>query len=211
MAILQPYLAILLPTVRVSFIKLRFRRSFWGALRVWILFGTKKANECFCTYKITKNRNENIRILYHNFWTNQYWDPLSTSKWLFWSQFCERWTCIWQKRLKMVIKLSLKSAFHLESEYIYIKRTSISVAFINYKKYTNQPIYKHIVYFQICFWIEIHIHKFYLQACGLRGQLLILITGNCLSELPSENWWFTWYFWWYFVSVSICKFNLSFH
>ena len=41
----------------------------------------RNANECFCT-KSQKNRNGNICILCHNFWTKQNLDPLSTSKWL---------------------------------------------------------------------------------------------------------------------------------
>ena len=40
------------------------------------------------------NRNGNICVLRHNFWTNQNVDLLSTSKWPLEPQFCERWTYI---------------------------------------------------------------------------------------------------------------------
>ena len=41
MAVLRPFLAILLPTTLISFTKLWFRRSFGGAEQVYILFGSK--------------------------------------------------------------------------------------------------------------------------------------------------------------------------
>ena len=47
--------------------------------------------------KLQKNENGNICVLCHNFWTNQNLDQLSTSKWPSETQFCERWTYIWQK------------------------------------------------------------------------------------------------------------------
>ena len=43
------------------------------------------------------NRNGNICILCHNFWSNQNVDLLSTSKWPSEPQFCERWTYIRRK------------------------------------------------------------------------------------------------------------------
>ena len=54
------------------------------------------ANECFCT-KLQKIKNGNMCILRHDFWTNWDLEPWSTSKWLSEPQFCERWTCKWQK------------------------------------------------------------------------------------------------------------------
>ena len=49
----------------------------------------KNTNVLFCT-KSQKNENEKICILCHSFWTNQNLGKLSTSKWPFEPQFCER-------------------------------------------------------------------------------------------------------------------------
>ena len=64
-----------LPTTWISFTKLRFRQSFWGAKRVWILFGPRvmtKQNKTKKHTKLQKNVNGNICVLSHKFWTN--WD-----------------------------------------------------------------------------------------------------------------------------------------
>ena len=41
MAIFRPFVAIVLPTTWISFTKLKFRRSFWGAEWFYILIGSK--------------------------------------------------------------------------------------------------------------------------------------------------------------------------
>ena len=77
----------------------------------------KNANVWFCT-KSQKNGNGSIRILFHNFWSNQKLDQLSTTKWPPESQFCERWTYIWPKKWpEMVVTLSSNSTLHFRSDY----------------------------------------------------------------------------------------------
>ena len=102
------YLTIFLPTVCLSFTKLRFRWSFWKYLRSlnpnWYKsYDTKRinernANEFFCT-KLQTNGNWNICSLCHNLWTNQNLDPVITSKWPSELQFCERWIYSLEKKI----------------------------------------------------------------------------------------------------------------
>ena len=57
----------------------------------------KKTQLNFFFTKLQKNRNGNIWILCHNFWTNYDLDLLSISNWPSEPQFCKRWIYIWQK------------------------------------------------------------------------------------------------------------------
>ena len=82
----------------------------------------KNANACFCT-KCKINRNGNICVLCHNFWSNQDVDLLSTSKWPSEPQFCERWTYIWQKRARYG-RSKYKGHSFLYS--LYVERTGLT-------------------------------------------------------------------------------------
>ena len=61
---------------------------------------TQKVHTRVFVQNCKKNRNGNIYVFCHNFWSNQNVDLLSTSKWPSEPQFCERWTYIWQKMVR---------------------------------------------------------------------------------------------------------------
>ena len=61
---------------------------------------TQKTQTRVFVQNCKRNRNGNICVLCHNFWSNQNVDLLSTSKWPSEPQFCERWTYIRQKRAR---------------------------------------------------------------------------------------------------------------
>ena len=131
MAILRPFLAIFVPTIRKSFTKLRFRRTFWGPKEVWIMIGTiimtqkgketktQKTQMHFFSTILPKNIYGNICILSHKFWMNQGSDLLSTLKWPSKPQFCERY---WYSRQKNDQKWSYTAIY----EFSFVSDQSIT-------------------------------------------------------------------------------------
>ena len=81
---------------------------------------TKTASMCFCT-KLQKKRSGNICIFCHNFYTNHNLDLFNTSKWPSESQFCERWTYIWQKLARgSLSKVIYKGTFISNQSLLYL-------------------------------------------------------------------------------------------
>jgi len=71
----------------------------------WKRWKKHQTKEAFFT-KLQKNGNRNIFVLGHNNGSKEDSDPFSTSKWLSEPQFCESYSCSWQKNdyLEIVIK-----------------------------------------------------------------------------------------------------------
>ena len=89
---LRPFLAIFQPTTKKSFTKLKFRRSFWGALCIYILIESKviAKKHFFHAWKC---------IISGLFCQSEFWDLLRKtclmiSKWLFFQNSLE---LLWDK------------------------------------------------------------------------------------------------------------------
>ena len=94
---------------------------------------TNFANVCFWP-KLQKNKNGNIWVLCHNFWTNQNLNQVSTSKWPSELQFCERCTYTWQKMARNGLKTVIyKGTFILN-------QSLCSWMSLNLYKWTHQKI-----------------------------------------------------------------------
>ena len=73
--ILWPFLAVFPPAVCLYFTKRRFRQSFWGAWRVWILIGSKimasdvngGLGRAWLTFKIYQPINEHFTTIFGHF------------------------------------------------------------------------------------------------------------------------------------------------
>jgi hypothetical protein len=112
---------------------------------------THFANVCFWT-KLQKNKNGNICVLCHNFWTNQNLSPLSTSKWPIELQFCERCTYTLQIMAKNGLKtviykgtfISNQSLWHFWSIYTLVHNVSSgskSIVIFDLIKLSSHPCY----------------------------------------------------------------------
>ena len=119
LSVFRTFLALFSSTTWISFTKLKFRRSFWGAEQVCILIGSnqklwQKCKKCkkqrnhytnnkFFFTKLKKTEREIFAFFVITF-EPIYVDPVSTSKWPSELQFCEmvrkgRKTAIYQSQV----------------------------------------------------------------------------------------------------------------